>query len=115
MTAAFVSRSTRISRVPATAAAMVGGLALLAVLAPTGALMLAPTALLVLALLRGSMPGERLLEQLRERRRPRRRVRRPLRRAARPAQPDLVAPAGRLCVSALAMRPPPRRPSLPLS
>jgi hypothetical protein len=98
------------SKVRTAAAAVALGLGLLALVRPADAMMLAPPVMLVLALVwHASPPGEALITALRERRRPRGRARRrPDPGAHRPAQPEVVAPAGRLCVSALAMRPPPR-------
>jgi hypothetical protein len=115
MTAVLAIRSTRIvgGLGGAAVAAVVLGLVLLTVLAPADAMMLWPAALIVLVLAGGAMPGERFIEQLRERRQPRRPRRRHARDVLAPAQPELVAPAGRLCVSALAMRPPPPRRARP--
>lgn len=80
--------------------------ALLAVLAPTLALAVAPAFLLLLLFASGRMPGEDLVVRLRTSRPVARR--RPVRIPA-PALAIVIRPVGRLLVAALAMRPPPVR------
>jgi hypothetical protein len=71
----------------------------------TIALMLAPAALLALALLHGIAPGERFIERLRRRCSNGRQ--RPTFRGARLRLAIVVRRAGQTLASALAMRPPP--------
>jgi len=72
-------------------------------------LLLAPTALLVLALLLGRYPGERTIERLRARRFGRGRARRRSKpaRLGRRRSPASMPRGGRLVAAAIAARPPP--------
>ncbi|MFT4048872.1 MAG: hypothetical protein QM648_03445 [Solirubrobacterales bacterium] len=89
------------------AAAMLLGLAVLALLQLRAALELAPAVLLAAILYLGYRPGEKLVERIHERRR-RRRSRRPGRLFTPRIRPMRVAVViDRLAASDLAMRPPP--------
>lgn len=84
---------------------MLAAVVLLAVFGAVVALTLAPAVAMLVLLVHGIAPGERLIERLR-RRYARRRPRAVLSPCV-PRRPIVVRRAGRLIAAALAMRPPP--------
>jgi hypothetical protein len=99
---AVISRSSHASLL---LHAVLAAVVLLAAFGAVVALTLAPAAVLLVLLLHGIAPGERLIERLRRRfvgPRPRAAL-----AAARPRLRLVVRRAGRLIAAALAMRPPP--------